>query len=251
MIVSCLLLATLGCGTPPADPGANKQAANQKPAPSPSPAPAAAPAPKPVEPPPVAPPAAPPEADAGIDPAVDAPPEEPAPDADAPPEPAVDADTAWKPPPGADIRSDAVIAPGTPAANAEAFKGLPATKKDGPPVSAIGTNGIHFDSMVVGRGFEKSRCVEETDTFDVEVDDRASICLRIIHPAEAEETLTVTWAKTGGHGSRRSSITVKAMHAYLTRSYLPLKKSGYQGEWTATITTADDTVLATATFTVK
>ncbi|WP_106087512.1 DUF2914 domain-containing protein [Enhygromyxa salina] len=250
-----MLLSTLACGAP-ADPAANKQAANKTPAAQNGPA--AAPEAKPVEPP-VEPPVAPPPSSVEPegDPA-DAPVEELAPEVadgetegEAPTEPAGEAPADWAPPPDADIRSDAVIRPGTPAANAEAFKSLPNAKGDGPPVGGIGTNGIHFDSMVVGRGFEKSRCVEPTDTFDVEVDDRVNICLRIVHPADAEETLTVTWAKIGGHGSRKSTVTVKAMHAYLTRSYLPIKKNGYQGEWTATITTEDETVLGEVTFTVK
>ena len=42
--------------------------------------------------------------------------------------PPTDPNATWKPPPGADIRSDAVVPPGTPAANAEAFKKLPVAK---------------------------------------------------------------------------------------------------------------------------
>ncbi|KIG14963.1 hypothetical protein DB30_06152 [Enhygromyxa salina] len=244
VLVSCLLLSTLACGAP-ADPGANEQVANK------TPAPATAAEPKPAEPAPVTPARS--AEPAAVAPAEEPPTEEPPAEAnvEAPSEPASGSPTDWKPPPGADIRSDAVIAPGTPPENAAAFKSLPNAKGDGPPVSAIGANGIHFDSLVVGRGFEKSRCVEPTDTFDVEIDDRANICLRIVHPAGAEETLTVTWAKTGGHGSRTSKVTVKDAHAYLTRSYLPLKKTGYQGEWTATITTEDGTELASVSFTVK
>ena len=117
-------------------------------------------------------------------------------------------------------------------------------------MGGIGTNGIHFDSMIVGRGWEKSRCVEEASTFQIGTDDRVNICLRVVHPKEAEETLTVVWSKNGAKSTRRSTVTVSSMHAYLTRSYLPIK-GGYEGDWTATIETADGTVLGKVAFKVE
>lgn len=254
VLLSCSILGVLACGSPPPNPGgkaADKKAADKQVA---TKADAAPPA-KPAEPPAVEPPPAEAPADPAVDPAVAdpsavdpaAPPSE-APAEDAPP--AEDPNAGWKPPPDADIRSDAVIPPGTPADNAEAFKKLPKAKADGAPVSSIGPNGIHFDTLVVGRGWEKSRCVEATNTFKTSIDDRVNICLRAVHPADVEDVLTVEWNKAGTKSTRRSTVTVKAMHAYLTRSYLPIKP-GYEGEWTATIKTADGTVLAQVSFTVE
>lgn len=247
-IGSCVLLGMLACQSP-ADTGKQakpKPQAAAKTAPAKVEPPAKAEPPPPaVEPPPVEPP--PVEPTPTDAPPTDAPPTEPAPTEPAPTDP----NETWKPPPGADIRSDAVIPPGTPTANAEAFKALPSAKADGPPVAGIGPNGIHFDQMVVGRGWEKSRCVEATNTFKLGVDDRANICLRVVHPKDAEEVLTVEWSKEGSpKATRRSNVTVKAMHAYLTRSYLPLR-SGMEGNWTATIQTADGYVLGKVAFTVE
>lgn len=156
----------------------------------------------------------------------------------------------WKAPEGVDIRSDAAVPPGTPAANAEAFKALPQTKVDGPPVSGIASNGLHFDALVVGRGWEKSHCVEATNTFTIGTDDRVNICVRVVHPADADETLTVEWSKVGAKTTRKSNISVKAMHAYLTRGYLPIKP-GYEGDWQAVVKAPDGTVLATLPFKVE
>ncbi len=216
------MLGVLACGSPPADKGANKETAGKanttaKQA-DPPPAPAKPAEPTAVEPTP--PPAEPPPSEQ---------PEEPA---------------------DADIRSDAVVPPNTPATNAEAFMRLPKSKADGPPVSAIASNGLHFDVLVVGRGWEKSRCVEETRSFRSETDDRVNICVRVVHPSDAAESLTVEWQKVGTKSKRHSTISVKAMHAYLTRGYLPIKP-GYEGEWVATVRHADGTVLATLPFTVE
>jgi len=247
LTIFCLLLSVLACGAPP-DQGAAKQADKQaaaKQADKQAAAKTESPPPTPVEPTPTPEPTPEPTPDeptTAIDPAVDTPPEPDEPDEPTP--------GGWQPPAGADIRSDAVIPPGTPADNAAAFKQLPAAKTDGPPVGGIGTNGIHFDSMVVGRGWEKSRCVEPTTTFDPAVDDRVNICLRVVHPGDVEEQLTVEWVKVSSKSVRRSTITVKAMHAYLTRSYLPIK-SNYTGSWTATIKTADEVVLGQVSFEIE
>jgi hypothetical protein len=206
----------------------------------PEPAPAK-PVQPPVEPPPVEPVAVEP---APVEPApVEPAPVEPAPVEPAPVEPSP---SAWKAPQGlTDIRSDAA-----PAANASAYKKLPVAKGDGPPVGGIGTNGIHFDVLEVGRGWEKSRCTDLTNAFTVPTDLQVNICMRVVHPREATEELTVEWNKNGAKATRRSKVTVKAMHAYLTRSYLPIQE-GYQGDWTATIKTADGVVLGTVSFKVQ
>jgi hypothetical protein len=247
-----VLLGVLACES---GPPANKNAkATSKQAPAPPQAKQASPPPvqpeiKPTPPPPVEPALEPQGAvPPPVEPtAVVPPPVEPAPTEPAPtPSP-----SGWTPPQGlTDIRSDAAIPPGTPAANATAYKKLPVAKGDGPPVGGIGANGIHFDVLEVGRGWEKSKCADLTNTFTVPTDPQVNICMRIVHPRGATEELTVEWEKNGGSGTRRSKVTVKDMHAYLTRSYLPIKE-GYQGDWTATIKTADGTVLGKVAFKVQ
>lgn len=204
---------------------------------------------KPPQPPPVEPTAVEPTPvePTPVEPAIEPAPVEPAPTEPAPtPSP-----SGWTPPQGlTDIRSDAAIPPGTPAANAAAYKKLAVAKGDGPPVGGIGANGIHFDVLEVGRGWEKSRCTDLTNTFTVPSDPQVNICLRVVHERGATEELTVEWQKSGAASTRRSKVTVKDMHAYLTRSYLPIKE-GYQGDWTATIKTADGTVLGKVAFKVQ
>lgn len=251
LVVSGLLLGSLACGSPA--PNQQAKAGNKADAPKADAPKADAPkadAPKAdaskVDPPPSEPkPVEPAEPTTAAPPdAVEPPPVEPEPPAEPP------AGGAWKAPEGVDIRSDAAIPPGTPAANAEAFKALPQTKVDGPPVSGIASNGLHFDSLVLGRGWEKSKCQEATNTFTVGTDDRVNICVRVVHPADVDETLLIEWSKAGTKTVRKSNISVKAMHAYLTRGYLPIK-TGYEGEWTAVVKAPDGTVLATLPFTVK
>jgi hypothetical protein len=246
LVISTVLLGAIGCGSPAPDkqakaaPKADTPKADPPKADTPKVEPKTEPAPEPKpEPEPVAP------TTAVVPEGVEPPPTEPP-----PAEPAEPAAGGWKAPEGVDIRSDAAIPPGTPAANAEAFKALPQTKVDGPPVSGIASNGLHFDSMVLGRGWEKSKCLEATSTFTVGTDDRVNICVRVVHPADADETLLVEWSKAGTKTVRKSNISVKAMHAYLTRGYLPIKP-GYEGEWTAVVKAPDGTVLATLPFTVQ
>lgn len=239
--LSVILLGVLACDSgPPANKSAKapaKQAAAPAQAKQPEPPPPdIQPTPPPVEPTAVEPP---PVEPLPVDPA----PTEPAPTEPNP--------SGWTPPQGlTDIRSDAAIPPGTPAANAKAYKKLPVAKGDGPPVGGIGVNGIHFDVLEVGRGWEKSKCTDLTTAFTVPSDAQVNICMRIVHERGTTEELTVEWEKNGGAGTRRSKVNVKDMHAYLTRSYLPIKE-GYQGDWTATIKTADGTVLGKVAFKVQ
>src|SRR5690349_17800359 len=127
VVVSLVLLGALACQSP-VDTGKQANTKAQAKAPpqkvEPPPAPKAEPPAPPVEPPPIEPPPVEP-------PLADAPPTDGAPTDESAP---ADPNATWKPPPGADIRSDAVIPPGTPTANAEAFKALPTAKGDGPPV---------------------------------------------------------------------------------------------------------------------
>jgi hypothetical protein len=250
--VSSVFLAVLGCGGPSehhaehaitVEVGLAPRLAKQaEPAPA---APEVKPKPAPVEPVGVAPPPVEPAA-------VEPPPVEPPPVEPAPAEPATPpSSSGWTPPKGlTDIRSDAAIPPGTPAANAAAYKKLPVAKDDGPPVGAIGTSGIHFDVLEVGRGWEKSRCADLTTTFTAASDTQVNVCMRIVHARDVTEELTVSWSKNGGSATRRSKVTVKGTHAYLTRSYLPIQE-GYEGDWTATIKTDDGVVLGQVAFKVQ
>jgi Protein of unknown function (DUF2914) len=238
-----LPLSLIFCGLLACDSGAGtdkKASSEQGLAPPPAKQPEPPPAQPEVKPPPPVEPTA-------VEPA----PVEPAPVEPAPVEPAPVEPSGWKAPQGlTDIRSDAAIPPGTPAANASAYKKLPVAKGDGPPVGGIGTNGIHFDVLEVGRGWEKSRCTDLTNAFTVPTDLQVNICMRIVHPRDTTEELTVEWSKNGGKATRRSKVGVNSMHAYLTRSYLPIQE-GYQGDWTATIKTADGTVLGEVSFKVQ
>lgn len=253
--LSLILLGMLACdsGAPPSKNA--KAPAKQSPAPlqaKQANPPPVKPEVAPTQPPPVEPTTVAPVEPAPVEATpTELAPTEPAPTEPAPAEPAPTNPSGWTPPQGlTDIRSDAAIPPGTAAANASAYKKLPVAKGDGPPVGAIGANGIHFDVLEVGRGWEKSKCTDLTTSFTVPGDPQVNICMRIVHPRGVTEELTVEWEKNGGSGTRRSKVTVKDMHAYLTRSYLPIKE-GYQGDWTATIKTADGTVLGKVAFTVK
>ncbi len=257
-IVALALFGVTACGSPPTGKPASKGQAAPKQDTAPAkqdvapakqdvaPQPAADP-PKPATPTP-SPTVAPPPAEP-TPPAEAPPPTEPAPSAEA--TPPADPAQGWTPPKDVtDVRSDQVIPPGTPESNAKAFKKLAVAKGDGPPVGGIGANGVHFDTLEVGRGWESSRCADLTTTFTVGVDEQVNVCMRVVHPRGVSEELSVHWQKNGGTGERRSKVVVKDMHAYLTRTYLPIKK-GYEGDWTATITSADGAVLGKVSFKVQ
>lgn len=161
-----------------------------------------------------------------------------------------DSDTDGGEPANVDDPRDPGHAPaGTPEANVQAFTRLPVGKDDGPPVAGIGANGIHLDQLEVGKGWEKSRCTELATTFTAGVDDRVSVCMRVIHPPGEAEELTMLWERDGSV-RQRSKVGVKPIRAYLTRSWLPVKP-GRKGSWVAKVQAPDGTILGEVKFEIE
>jgi len=148
-----------------------------------------------------------------------------------------------------DPRDPILVPEGTPDANRKAFLALPVAKGDKLPVGGIGPGGIHLDELVVGKGWKKSRCETETGEFTVGIDDKVSLCVRVVHERGTEEELTVKWIKEG-KGPKRSKLTVKPIHAYLTRVWLPVK-GWSKGDWTVVVEASDGTELGKGSFTVN
>lgn len=233
-----MLLAT-ACDSPSAPKQPNKQAAAKAPAKAP---PASVDNKAPPPPPPVANKVAPePEPTTAIAPEPE-PPVEPEPPAEPTPTPTPTTAKSGNP------RDPSVIPAGTPAANIKAFNKLPVVEGDGPPLGGIGVNGIHIDQLEVGKGWESSKCDLVGNVFTAGVDEKVNVCMRVIHPREEQE-LTIVWSRDG-KVAQRSKVAVKAIRAYLTRGWLPVKTERI-GKWTASIQTADGTVLGEATFEIK
>lgn len=143
------------------------------------------------------------------------------------------------------LRSPSLIPAGTPEANIVAFTELPIAKRDKAPVGGVGATGVHLDELEVGKAWASSRCAEPSRSFSAGVDDRVSVCFRVVHPREAE-AVTVEWARDG---KLRQSIElgVPATHSYLTRAWLPVSE-GRAGAWTATVKSEDGAVLGQIEF---
>jgi hypothetical protein len=148
-----------------------------------------------------------------------------------------------------DIRSPTYVPAGTSDENAEAFRAMRKSKRDSAPVGGIGPSGIHIDDLVVGRGFTKSRCETETGEFNVEEDDRANLCIRVVHGGAVDEQLTVKWTREG-RGPKVTRLSLHNGHAYRTRAWLPVRHYS-AGDWTVTVTASDGTVLGQADFVVS
>lgn len=245
-VLAVMLFAT-ACDAPSAPKQPNKQAA-VKPA-AKSSDPAAKPGPPP---PPVAKPEPPPGPPSEPEPTTAVPlePEPPAElEAVAPPEPEPAPEPTPTPAKSGDLRDPSRIPAGTPAANAKAFSKLPVAKGDGPPIGGIGPNGIHLDTLEIGKGWHNSKCDQVGSTFTSGVDDKVNVCMRVIHPRDQEEELMIYWERDGKL-SQRSKVPVKAIHAYLTRGWLPVTPERV-GKWKASIKTADGTVLGEVQFEIE
>lgn len=237
-------------------PSAPKQAKQQKPTksaaknsdPAPVPQPVATPEPV-VKPEPVATPESAPEV---AEPPEPAPTPEPTPGAVEPPPPEPEAAPPPPTPTGSkssNPRDPSHVPAGTPAANAKAFAKLPVAKGDGPPIGGIGPSGIHLDTIEIGKGWHNSRCDQVGNVFTSGVDDKVNICMRVIHPRDLAEELTIYW-EHNGKLNQRSKVAVKTIHAYLTRGWLPITPDRV-GKWKASIKTADGTVLGEVSFEIK
>jgi hypothetical protein len=240
--VLALTLLVTGCDNAPAAPKQAKKEAPVKTSTAKSSEPTPAPKPEPVVKPEPKPEPAPPEPTTAVAP-------EPPPEPEPAPEPEVEPPPAPTPAKSGDPRDPSVIPPGTPAANAKAFSKLPVAKGDGPPVGGIGANGIHIDTIEIGKGWHDSKCDQVGNVFTAGVDEKVNVCMRVIHPRDAEEELTIYW-EHNGKLNQRSKVNVKAIHAYLTRGWLPVTPDRV-GKWKALVKSADGTVLAEVQFEIK
>jgi len=144
-----------------------------------------------------------------------------------------------------DLRDPSLLSPETPQLNAEAFAALPVGKRDQPPVAGAGASGIHLDELVVGRGWASSRCADLSDHFVPGVDDRISVCFRVVHPRAAEQ-VTVEWARDG-ELRQAIEVGVRETRTYRTRAWMPVTE-GRTGAWTATVKSEDGAVLGQISF---
>ena len=155
--------------------------------------------------------------------------------------------TATKRPSKHELRNPSLLPAGTPEINAEAFAALPVGKRDKAPVAGVGETGIHLDEIAVGKTWASSRCEDLSASFVPGVDERISVCFRVVHPREAEQ-VTVEWTRDG---KLRQSIRVgvRDTHAYRTRAWMPVTE-GRAGQWTATVKSEDGAVLGQVAFEV-
>ncbi|EDM75134.1 hypothetical protein PPSIR1_30933 [Plesiocystis pacifica SIR-1] len=161
---------------------------------------------------------------------------EPAAETEAAPEPAP-IDPIPTPAKVDDPRDPSVIPPGTPAANAKAFKKLPVSIHDGPPIGAIGATGIHIDLAQIGTAYEGGKCTGTGQSFPIEGTDIINVCFRVVHN-RMEETVRIFWEKDGVV-TRRGKVTIRDIHAYKTRAYLKLRPE-YVGDWQVRIVPEGD-----------
>ena len=146
-----------------------------------------------------------------------------------------------------DLRSPSLVPSETPAAHLAAFTRLPVAKRDKAPMGGVGATGIHLDELEVGKGWASSRCQDLGNRFDVGVDERVSVCFRVVHP-RVEESLSLEWARDGKL-RQVIRIGVAQTHAHLTRAWLPVT-AGRAGDWTATVKSEDGSTLGQVTFTI-
>lgn len=128
-----------------------------------------------------------------------------------------------------------------------AFRKLPVSPSDRPPVGGVGPNGIHVDYISMGTKYGRDGCEGESKTFSLSGGDRPSVCVRLLHPREKEEVVLL-WEKENG-ATRRGKLIIPNAHAYRTRAYLVLRRE-YVGQWTVRVQSLDGTDLATYAFTV-
>ncbi len=137
--------------------------------------------------------------------------------------------------------------PGTDPEAAAAFRRLPVSPSDRPPIGGIGANGIHIDKIAMGSEVDNGACSGHATNFSVGRRERATVCVRVVHPREKQE-LQVLWQKHGG-STRRSKMVVQPMHAYRTRGHLKLRTE-YIGDWTVRVVSAGGVELASQTFSI-
>lgn len=137
--------------------------------------------------------------------------------------------------------------PGTLPEAEKAFRELPASPADLPPVGGIGRSGIHVDRISTGAAYERGHCQQAKTTYSISARERVNVCIRVVHPREKEDVV-IYWEKDGGT-MRRSQIPIVPMHAYRTRAYLALRQE-YVGHWTVRVQSSDGVELAQESFSV-
>lgn len=140
------------------------------------------------------------------------------------------------------------IPAGTPPDNARAFRKLPVSVHDGPPIGGIGKTGIHIDRVWLGSKYGRRGCEGEADNFATD-SAQVNVCFRVVHNREPEQ-VTVLWEKESGEMvKRRRGVQIPAQHAYRSRAYLALRHE-YAGRWRVRIISDDNVELASTSFTV-
>ncbi|KIG16721.1 Phage protein [Enhygromyxa salina] len=150
-----------------------------------------------------------------------------------------------------EVTDPRAIPPGTPEENAKAFAKLPVSVQDGPPIGAIGLNGIHIDEILMGAGRENTECNDPTRKFSTTGTEFVNVCIRVVH-SRATDTLRVIWEKDGTV-TRRGKVRIPDnLHAYKTRAYLQVRPE-YVGSWRVRIVPEgeEDTDLAVAEFQIE
>ncbi len=161
----------------------------------------------------------------------------------------VDAPEQAAPPPAqpAIIRRGPAVPPGSSSPSIAAFRKLPKSERDRPPIDGIGVSGIHVDRIDLGSGYDDGVCQGDNRSYSAAATKTVNVCFRAVHRRQTERVL-VKWTKNG-RLVRRAWIVIPAAHAYRTRAGLRLRDS-YVGSWTVTVESADGVVLASNDFKV-
>ncbi len=140
------------------------------------------------------------------------------------------------------------IPPGTPAEHARAFRRLPVSVHDGPPVAGIGKSGIHIDRVWLGSEYGRRGCSGLQDNFPTDIE-QVNVCFRVVHNRELEHVDVIWEQEATDMVKRRRGVQIPAQHAYRSRAYLALRHE-YTGRWRVRIFSEDEVELASASFTV-
>jgi hypothetical protein len=132
-------------------------------------------------------------------------------------------------------------------ANRDAFLALALGKDDSEPLAGVGENGIHLTVLKTGTDVKKGQCLTEKSQFVVGTDDKASVCMRIVH-AELPQKVTVIWERPDGKWTPpQAELDVPAQHSFHTRAYVPMRPA-MVGSWRARIVSADQVELGAIAF---
>ncbi len=145
------------------------------------------------------------------------------------------------------VRRGPAAPPGSSPPGVAAFRKLPKSERDRPPIDGIGVSGIHVDRIDLGSAYDSGVCQGDNRTYSAATTKAVNVCFRAVHRRQTERVL-VKWSKNG-RLVRRAWIVIPAAHAYRTRAGIRLRDS-YVGSWTVTVESADGVVLASDDFKV-